>query len=51
MLKLQHISSNCNPMPNSLTFLDDNTIAYCFRDQVGLYNMNTNNVYQNLNMK
>ena len=46
-----HISANANPMPNSLQFLNDNTIAYLARNQVMLYDIPTSKVTQNLNIR
>lgn len=50
-ISCQHIAANCNPMPNALEFLDNNTIAYCFRNQVGLYLLDQNKVILNLNYR
>lgn len=51
MLTCEHISANANPMPNSLAILDANTIAFCFRDQVGLYQVDRNRILLNLNYR
>ena len=51
MISCEHISANCNPMPNALRFLDQNTIAFCFRDQVGLYEIDINKITCNLNFR
>lgn len=38
-LVCQHIGANCNPMPNTLQFLDDQHIVFCFSNQVALYSL------------
>jgi hypothetical protein len=47
-IECQHIAANCNPMPNVLEFLTPDVIVYCFKNQVGIYSIKTNNVYMNL---
>jgi hypothetical protein len=47
-IECQHIAANCNPMPNVLEFLTADVIVYCFKNQVGIYSIKTNNVYMNL---
>lgn len=51
MISCEHISANCNPMPNALKFVDANTIAFCFRNQVGLYSVSMNKITCNLNFR
>lgn len=51
MISCVHISANCNPMSQSLAFLNSNTVAFCFRDQVGLYQMDRNKIIYNLNYR
>ncbi len=38
-------------MPNTLTFLNTNTILFCFRDQVGVYEPDSNKILYNLNYR
>jgi len=47
-IECQHIAANCNPMPNVLEFVTPDIIAYCFKNQVGVYSIKANNVYMNL---
>lgn len=48
-IECQHIAANCNPMPHTLAFLDSTTIAYCFSNQVALYDVPGNRILGNLN--
>ena len=45
-----HIGANCNPMPNTLEFLDDDHIVFCFSNQVALYSVPRNTIILNLNL-
>lgn len=47
----EHISANCNPMPSTLIFLNNSTIAFCFRNQVGIYDLDENKILCNLNYR
>lgn len=51
MISCKYIGANCNPMPNTLVFLDQKTICFCFRDQVGIYNLEENRITLNLNYR
>lgn len=45
----EHIAANCNPMPNSIEFLNDRTLVFCFKNQVGVYSLETNSILMNIN--
>lgn len=45
----EHIAANCNPMAQTLEFIDGHSIAYCFKNQVGIYDIKSNNVVMNIN--
>lgn len=38
-LECESIASNCNPMPYGFDFLTDRIIAYCYKNQIGLYDL------------
>lgn len=35
----RHISANCNPMPNVVAFLDQDTVVFAFSNNIALYSL------------
>jgi hypothetical protein len=50
-LTCQHIAANCNPMPSALDFLTNSLIAYCYKNQVGIYDLDQKIVFRNIHPK